>query len=61
MHQAVQRESKAARDSAGILDASTLGKIDIQGTDASEFLNRIYTNAWSVSYTHLTLPTNREV
>jgi sarcosine oxidase subunit alpha len=47
MHQAVQRESKAARESAGILDASTLGKIDIQGTDASEFLNRIYTNAWS--------------
>tara|TARA_A100001011_G_scaffold21739_1_gene21831 strand:+ start:669 stop:3674 length:3006 start_codon:yes stop_codon:yes gene_type:complete len=47
MYQAVQRESKAARDSAGILDASTLGKIDIQGTDASEFLNRVYTNAWS--------------
>ena len=47
MHQAVQRESKAARDSVAILDASTLGKIDIQGTDASEFLNRIYTNAWS--------------
>ena len=47
MHDAVQRESKAARDSAGILDASTLGKIDIQGTDASEFLNRVYTNTWS--------------
>ena len=47
MSEAVQRESKAARDSAGILDASTLGKIDIQGTDASEFLNRVYTNAWS--------------
>ena len=47
MNEAVQRESKAARNSAGILDASTLGKIDIQGTDASEFLNRIYTNAWS--------------
>jgi len=47
MHQAVQRESKAARESAGILDASTLGKIDIQGTDSSEFLNRVYTNAWS--------------
>jgi sarcosine oxidase subunit alpha len=30
----------------GILDASTLGKIDIQGADAREFLNRIYTNAW---------------
>jgi len=47
MNAAVQRESKAARESAGILDASTLGKIDIQGTDASEFLNRVYTNAWS--------------
>jgi len=47
MHNAVQRESKAARESAGILDASTLGKIDIQGVDASEFLNRVYTNAWS--------------
>ncbi len=47
MYKAVQRESKAARESAGILDASTLGKIDIQGTDASEFLNRVYTNAWT--------------
>ena len=47
MHEAVQRESKAARESAGTLDASTLGKIDIQGSDASEFLNRVYTNAWS--------------
>ncbi|MDC0151047.1 sarcosine oxidase subunit alpha family protein [Candidatus Pelagibacter sp.] len=47
MHQAVQRESKSARESAGILDASTLGKIDIQGSDASEFLNRVYTNSWS--------------
>jgi sarcosine oxidase subunit alpha len=47
MHEAVQRESVAARVSAGILDASTLGKIDIQGNDASEFLNRVYTNAWS--------------
>ncbi|MDC0622004.1 sarcosine oxidase subunit alpha, partial [Candidatus Pelagibacter sp.] len=47
MHEAVQRESMAARESVGILDASTLGKIDIQGTDASEFLNRVYTNAWS--------------
>ena len=46
MHEAVQRESVTARESAGILDASTLGKIDIQGSDASEFLNRIYTNAW---------------
>ena len=46
MHQAVNREVKAARQSLGILDASTLGKIDIQGTDAAEFLNRVYTNGW---------------
>lgn len=44
--QSVQRESLAARQNVGILDASTLGKIDIQGADAAEFLNRIYTNAW---------------
>ncbi len=47
MHDAVNRESLAVRESVGILDASTLGKIDIQGADAREFLNRIYTNAWS--------------
>ncbi|MEP0520638.1 MAG: sarcosine oxidase subunit alpha family protein [Hyphomicrobiales bacterium] len=45
--QAVQRESKAARTGIGILDASTLGKIDVRGPDARKFLNRIYTNAWS--------------
>ena len=28
-------------------DASTLGKIDIKGRDANEFLNRVYTNSWS--------------
>ncbi|WP_324770573.1 sarcosine oxidase subunit alpha [Pokkaliibacter plantistimulans] len=47
LHDAVNRESKAVRDSVGILDASTLGKIDIQGPGAREFLNRIYTNAWA--------------
>lgn len=44
--QAVQRETHAARTGIGLLDASTLGKIDIRGKDAAEFLNRIYTNAW---------------
>ena len=47
MHSAVNREVKATRDSLGILDASTLGKIDLKGRDVAEFLNRIYTNAWS--------------
>lgn len=46
LHEAVNREVKAVRTSLGIMDASTLGKIDIQGADAAEFLNRIYTNAW---------------
>ncbi|RDD60245.1 sarcosine oxidase subunit alpha family protein [Ferruginivarius sediminum] len=46
MHEAVQRESKAARESLGILDATTLGRIDIQGPDSAEFLNRVYTNGW---------------
>ncbi len=46
-HEAVQREVWACRDSLGILDASTLGKIDIKGKDAAELLNRVYTNAWS--------------
>jgi sarcosine oxidase subunit alpha len=46
MHEAVNREVKAARASIGIMDGSTLGKIDIQGRDAAEFLNRVYTNAW---------------
>ncbi len=43
---AVQRECLAVRSGVGIMDASTLGKIDIRGPDAAEFLNRIYTNAW---------------
>ncbi|MDC0610154.1 sarcosine oxidase subunit alpha [Vibrio sp.] len=47
MQEALDRECKAVRDSVGILDASTLGKIDIQGKDAREFIGRIYTNAWA--------------
>ncbi|MDG9759692.1 sarcosine oxidase subunit alpha [Pseudomonas sediminis] len=47
LHAAVARECLAVRNSVGILDASTLGKIDIQGPDAREFLNRVYTNAWT--------------
>ena len=46
MHEAVARECLAVREKVGILDASTLGKIDIQGPDAREFLGRVYTNKW---------------
>lgn len=46
MHAAVKRECAAARDSVAVMDASTLGKIQVDGKDAREFLNRIYSNAW---------------
>ena len=44
---AVARECLATRNSVGIMDASTLGKIDIQGPDAAVLLDWVYTNAWS--------------
>ena len=47
MHAAVQRECVAVRQGVGLFDASTLGKIDLQGPDAAELLNRVYTNAWT--------------
>ncbi len=46
MQEAVNRECLAVRNSVGILDASTLGKIDIQGPDAAEFITRMYTNSY---------------
>ncbi|HZB23796.1 MAG TPA: 2Fe-2S iron-sulfur cluster-binding protein [Gaiellaceae bacterium] len=46
MDAAVRRECAAARESVAKMDASTLGKIDVQGSDAVEFLNRMYTNAF---------------
>lgn len=47
LHAAVAREVLAVRHSVGTLDASTLGKIDIQGPDAAVLLNWLYSNAWS--------------
>jgi sarcosine oxidase, subunit alpha len=44
---AVAREALAVRRSLGVLDASTLGKIEIKGRDAARFLDRIYTNTFS--------------
>lgn len=41
------REVKATRSSVGLCDVSTLGKIDIQGTDAALFLDRVYCNIFS--------------
>lgn len=47
MDTAVLRECAAARDSVAFQDVSTLGKIEIRGSDAPEFLNRIYTNGFA--------------
>ncbi|ALG05572.1 2Fe-2S iron-sulfur cluster-binding protein [Kibdelosporangium phytohabitans] len=46
METAVLRECRAARTGVGMQDASTLGKIEVVGPDAGEFLNRMYTNAF---------------
>ena len=47
MDDAVLREGAAARRSVAVMDASTLGKIDLQGPDVGVFLDRIYTNRFS--------------
>ncbi len=44
---AVARECRAARTGVAMMDASTLGKIDIRGADAGTFLNRVYTNGFA--------------
>ena len=44
MDAAVQRECLAAREGVAMQDVSTLGRIEVVGPDAAEFLNRMYTN-----------------
>jgi sarcosine oxidase subunit alpha len=47
MDAAVHRECMATRAGVGMFDASTLGKIEVVGPDAVEFMNRMYTNPWT--------------
>ena len=47
MHAAVTRECRTTRTSAGMFDASTLGKIEVVGPDAAVFMERMYTNPWA--------------
>ena len=47
MHAAVARECVAVRQGCGVFDASTLGKIEVVGADAAEFMNRLYINNWT--------------
>ncbi|WP_299196326.1 sarcosine oxidase subunit alpha family protein [uncultured Tateyamaria sp.] len=45
--QSVDREVTATRASVGVCDCTTLGKIDVQGTDAATFLNKVYCNGFA--------------
>jgi sarcosine oxidase subunit alpha len=45
MADAVRRECRAARTAVGVIDVSTLGKIDVRGPDALWFLERLYANS----------------
>ncbi len=47
MDAAVLRECRAAREGVAMMDASTLGKIDVVGPDAAVFLDRLYTNGFA--------------
>jgi glycine cleavage system aminomethyltransferase T/NADPH-dependent 2,4-dienoyl-CoA reductase/sulfur reductase-like enzyme len=47
IEQAYVREARAVREGVGLVDVSTLGKIAVQGPDAGEFLDRVYTNLFS--------------
>ena len=46
MDAAVARECRTARTGVAMMDASTLGKIEVVGADAAAFLDRIYTNGF---------------
>ena len=46
--QSVDREVNQTRSSVGICDVTTLGKIDIQGKDSAEFLNKVYANGFAL-------------
>ena len=46
LFEASKREAENVRKNVGVCDVTTLGKIDVKGPDAAEFLNRVYTNAW---------------
>ena len=47
MESSVLRECAAVRTRVGVMDASTLGKIEVVGPDAAAFLDRMYTNRMS--------------
>ena len=51
--QCVEQEYRAVRERAGIIDVSTLGKIEVKGSDAGRLLDLVFTHKFS------TLPIGR--
>ncbi|MDX8515861.1 sarcosine oxidase subunit alpha family protein [Mesorhizobium captivum] len=47
VNEAYVAEMRTVREAAGLMDISTLGKIDVQGPDAAAFLDRVYTNGFA--------------
>jgi len=47
INEAYVRETETTRASVGLCDVTSLGKIAVQGPDATEFLNRVYTNPFA--------------
>ena len=47
LSRAYKAEMDIVREQVGMADVSTLGKIDVQGPDAAEFLNRVYVNGFA--------------
>ena len=43
---AANREALNVRRNVGLVDVSTLGKIELQGRDVARFLDRVYINRW---------------
>jgi sarcosine oxidase subunit alpha len=43
----VQSEYRAVRERAGLIDVSTLGKLDVKGADAAKLLDKVYTHRFS--------------
>jgi sarcosine oxidase subunit alpha len=52
-HACVEQEYRAVRERAGIIDVSTLGKIEVKGSDAARLLDLVFTHTFS------TLPVGR--
>lgn len=47
VYTSIEEECRAVRERVGLIDVSTLGKIDLKGRDAVKLLERIYTNKWA--------------